>query len=52
MGLKEIVLIQVAELSKAQNVFESLKAETVDSNPTQDMDVCLRLFCVRVVLCR
>jgi hypothetical protein len=23
----------------------------VDSNPTQGMDVCLRLFCVYVVLC-
>jgi hypothetical protein len=23
----------------------------VDSNPTQSMDVCVRLFCVCVVLC-
>jgi hypothetical protein len=51
MDLQEIVAITVAELSKAQNVFDCLNAEIVDSNPTRGMDVCLCLFCVRV-LCR
>jgi hypothetical protein len=28
-----------------------LNVGIVGSNPTQDMDVCVRLFCVCVVLC-
>jgi hypothetical protein len=32
-------------------VFTLLNAGIVGSNPTQGMDVCLRLFCVYVVLC-
>jgi hypothetical protein len=38
--------------AKAWTVFARLNTEIVDSNPTQDMDVCLRLFCVCVVRCR
>jgi hypothetical protein len=38
--------------SKAWNVFARSNAEIVGSNPTQGMDVCLRLFRVCVVLCR
>jgi hypothetical protein len=32
-------------------VFDRLNAGTVGSNPTQGMDVCVRLFGVCVVLC-
>jgi hypothetical protein len=41
----------VAERSKAWIVFARSKAAIVDSNPTQCLDVCLRLFRVYVVLC-
>jgi hypothetical protein len=43
--------ITVAARSKALIVFARLNAVIVGSNPTQDMDVCLHLFCVCVVLC-
>jgi hypothetical protein len=42
----------VAERSKAWNVFASSNTGIVGSNTTRFMDVCLRLFCVCVVLCR
>jgi hypothetical protein len=32
-------------------VFACSKAGVVGSNPTRGMDVCVRLFCVCVVLC-
>jgi hypothetical protein len=32
-------------------VFARSNTGIVGSNPTQDMDVCLRSFCVFVVLC-
>jgi hypothetical protein len=35
----------------AWTIFARSNAGIVDSNPTQDMDVCVRLFCVYVVLC-
>jgi hypothetical protein len=35
----------VAARSKAWNVFARSQAEIVVSNPTQGVDVCLRLFC-------
>jgi hypothetical protein len=41
----------VATRSEAWTVFALLNAGIVGSNPIQDMDVCLRLFCVSVVLC-
>jgi hypothetical protein len=37
--------------SKARTVFARSNAGIVGSNPTQGMDVCLRLFCVCVALC-
>jgi hypothetical protein len=42
----------VTERSKACNVFALSEAGITGSNPTQVMDVCvcMRLFCVRVVL--
>jgi hypothetical protein len=43
--------ITVAELSKARTVFARSNAGIVGSNPTQFMDVCVRLFCVCVVPC-
>jgi hypothetical protein len=38
-----------ATRSKALTVFAHLNAGIVGLNPTQDMDVCARLFCVCVV---
>jgi hypothetical protein len=43
--------ITVAARSKAWTVFARLNAGIMSSNPTQSMDVCVRLFCVYVVLC-
>jgi hypothetical protein len=41
----------VAARSKALTVFARSNAGIVGSIPIQGMDVCVRLFCVRVVLC-
>jgi hypothetical protein len=41
----------VSARSKAWTVFASKNTGILGSNPTQDMDVCARLFCVCVVLC-
>jgi hypothetical protein len=43
--------ITVAALSKVWIVFVCSNAGNVGSNPTQDIDVCVGLFCVCVVLC-
>jgi hypothetical protein len=43
--------ITVTARSKAWTVFARSKAGIVSSNPNQDMDACVRLFCVRIVLC-
>jgi hypothetical protein len=43
--------ITVAARSKAWTVFSISNTGIVGSNPTQGMDVCLRLFCLYVVLC-
>jgi hypothetical protein len=43
--------ITVAALSKVYNVFAYPNSWILGSNPTQVMDVCVRLFCVCVVLC-
>jgi hypothetical protein len=43
--------ITVVARSKASTVFAHTNAVIVGSNPTQGMDVCMRLFCVCVVLC-
>jgi hypothetical protein len=40
--------ITVAARSKAWTVFARSNTGIVGSNPTQRMDVCLRLFCVYV----
>jgi hypothetical protein len=45
------VRITVAARSKAWTVFVRSNAGIVGSNDTRDMDVCVRLFCVFVVLC-
>jgi hypothetical protein len=37
--------------SRAWTIFARFKAGIVGSNPTWCMDVCMRLFCVCVVLC-
>jgi hypothetical protein len=42
--------ITVAARSKAWIVFARSNAGIMGSNPIQDMDVCVRLFCVCVVL--
>jgi hypothetical protein len=49
--LTNLVLITVAAHSKAWTVFARSNTGIVGSNPTQNMGVSLRLFCV-VVLCR
>jgi hypothetical protein len=43
--------IIVAEQSKARTTFALSNAGVVGSNPNRGMDVCVHLFCVRVVLC-
>jgi hypothetical protein len=43
--------ITVAARSKAWTVFARSNTGIVGSNPTRDTDVCVRLFCVCVVLC-
>jgi hypothetical protein len=44
-------LESVVVRSKVLNIFVRSNAGIVGSNPTQGMDVCVRLFCVCVVLC-
>jgi hypothetical protein len=41
----------VAALSKAWTVFARSNTRIMVSNPAGSMDVCVRLFCVYVVLC-
>jgi hypothetical protein len=41
----------VAAMSKAWTVFARSNTSIVASNPTRGMNVCVRLFCVCVVLC-
>jgi hypothetical protein len=41
-----VVSQSVAAQSKAWTVFTSSEAGIVSSNPTEGMDVCVRLFCV------
>jgi hypothetical protein len=43
--------IAAAARSKASTLFVRSTTGIVGSNPTQDMDVCVRLFCLCVVLC-
>jgi hypothetical protein len=43
--------ITVAAWSQTWTVFARSNAGIVGSNPTQGMDVCVRLFCVCVVPC-
>jgi hypothetical protein len=43
--------ITVAAQSKTWNVLARLTTGVVGSNPTRGMDVCVRLFCVCVLLC-
>jgi hypothetical protein len=40
----------VAAWSEARTVFARSNAGIVGSNPTQDMNVCVRLFCVCAIL--
>jgi hypothetical protein len=46
-----VLPITVAVWSKAGTVFARSNAGIVGSNHTQDMVVCVCLFCVSVVLC-
>jgi hypothetical protein len=46
-----IAPITVAARSKPWTFFSRSNTGIVGSNPTQGMDVCLRLFCDYVVLC-
>jgi hypothetical protein len=41
----------MATWSKAWTVFARSNTGVLGSNPTRDMDVCVRLFCVCGVLC-
>jgi hypothetical protein len=41
----------VVSRSKARTVSTRSNTEIMGSNPTGGMDVCVRLFCVCVVLC-
>jgi hypothetical protein len=43
--------ITVGARSKARTVFARSNTEVVGSNPTPGMFVCVRLFCVDVILC-
>jgi hypothetical protein len=47
----EALPITVTAQSRAWTLFARSNAGIVGSNPTQGMDVCLRFFCVCVVLC-
>jgi hypothetical protein len=44
--------ITTAERSKVQNIFAHSNTGIAGMNPTQDMDVCLRLCCICFVLCK
>jgi hypothetical protein len=48
---KFLMPITVATGSKAWTVFASSNTGVMGSNPTRSMHVCVRLFCVCVVLC-
>jgi hypothetical protein len=43
--------VTVVARSEAKTVFARSNAGIMGSNPTQGIDVCVRLFCVCVVLC-
>jgi hypothetical protein len=43
--------ITVAARSEARTVFARSNTEIVGSNPTREIHVCMRLFCICVVLC-
>jgi hypothetical protein len=45
-----VVPVTVAPRSKASTLFARSNSGNVGSNPTQCMDVCVRLFCGYVVL--
>jgi hypothetical protein len=50
-SIYDLMSITVAARSKAWNVFGRSNAGIMGSNPTEGMDVCVRLFCACVVLC-
>jgi hypothetical protein len=50
-GYNIIQPITAAVPSKASTVFARSNIGVVGSNPTRDTDVCVRLFCVCVILC-
>jgi hypothetical protein len=41
----------MAWLYKARTISARANTEVLGLDPTRSMDVCVRLFCVRVVLC-
>jgi hypothetical protein len=44
--------ITMAALFKAWNIFDPLNTGNVGSNPSQDMDVFVRLLCLCCSVCR
>jgi hypothetical protein len=50
LGVLLIVPVTVVERCKSSIVFARSNTGIVGSNPTQGMDVCVRLFCVCAVL--
>jgi hypothetical protein len=51
LKFQEIYVCYIADhsgLAKAWTVFACSNTGIVGSNPTQGLDICLRLFCVRV----
>jgi hypothetical protein len=46
-----VYLITVAAQAKAWTIFARSNTGIMGSNPTQDMDVCVRLFCLHAVVC-
>jgi hypothetical protein len=48
MDLRDIEPTTVAALSKGRTVLARSKTGVIGSNPIQEMDVCVRLFCVCV----
>jgi hypothetical protein len=51
MRYKLMTPITVATRSKTGTVFARSNTGIAGSNPTQGMDICVRLFCDYVVLC-
>jgi hypothetical protein len=51
MRFKSNAVLTTVMIIAGLTVFDCSNTGVVGSNPTRGMDVCLRLFCVCVVLC-